>query len=171
MKIYLKQQVFSWRDRFFVKDEFGDDRYVVEGELLAIGNRLHIYEMTGRRAASIRQKVMSLLSRFFVEIDGRVVCEIVKDFTLFKQHYWLEGIPWRMDGDFLDHNYRLHDGFRQVMRMSKRWFTWGDSYELDIFDPRDELLSLCVALAVNSSRGDDKVIRGPFHPLSRLLFR
>ena len=35
------------------------------------------------------------------------------------------------------------------MRLSKKWFSWGDSYELDIADQRNELLCLCVALAVD----------------------
>jgi len=34
MKLYLKQKVFSWRDRFCVKDEQGNDRFVVVGRYL-----------------------------------------------------------------------------------------------------------------------------------------
>ena len=61
MKLYIKQRVFSWRDRFTIKDESGNDRYAAEGE----------------------------------------------------------------------------------------FFTWGDSYELDITDGINELPCLCVALAVD----------------------
>jgi len=25
MKLYIKQKVFSWKDKFFVKDEYGQD--------------------------------------------------------------------------------------------------------------------------------------------------
>jgi uncharacterized protein YxjI len=35
------------------------------------------------------------------------------------------------------------------MSLSKKWFTWGDSYELDIADPRDEVLCLCITLSVD----------------------
>ena len=105
--------------------------------------------MSGREAAFIRQKVMSWLPKYDVEIDGRVVCEIIKEFTFFKQSYRLDGMPWRMDGDFWAHEYSLYDSGRQIMRLSKKWFTWGDSYELDIAQPQDELLCLCVALAVD----------------------
>ena len=31
MKLYLKQKVFSFRDRFYVKDDAGNDCYYVEG--------------------------------------------------------------------------------------------------------------------------------------------
>jgi uncharacterized protein YxjI len=149
MKLYLKQKVFSWRDRFYVKDEKGNDRFAVEGEILSWGKKLHVYNSGGVEVAFIRQKVWSWLPRFFVEVDGRVVCEVVKEFTFFRQRYRLEGLRWRLDGDFWAHEYSLNDNERQIMRLSKRWFTWGDSYELDIVDPQDEMLCLCVALAVD----------------------
>ena len=91
------------------------------------------------------------MPRYFVEIGGKSVCEIVKEFTFFKPSYRLEGIPWRMKGDFWAHEYTLDDNNngRRIMGMSKKWFTWGDSYELDVADPNDELLCLCVTLAVD----------------------
>ncbi|MCL1808016.1 MAG: hypothetical protein FWG31_09995 [Oscillospiraceae bacterium] len=36
-----------------------------------------------------------------------------------------------------------------VTRGDEAAFSWGDSYELDIADPQNELLCLCVALAVD----------------------
>jgi len=151
MKLFLKQKVFSWRDRFYVKDENGNDRFYVEGEIFTWGKKLHIYNVNGTEVAFIRQKIFSWLPRYFIEIGGVVVCEIVKEFTLFKPSYRLEGLPWRLKGDFWAHEYKLDDNYneRQIMSISKKWFTWGDSYELDINDPQNELLCLCVTLAVD----------------------
>jgi uncharacterized protein YxjI len=151
MKLYMKQKVFSWRDRFFIKDESGSDRYAVEGELLSWGKKLHIFNANGAKVAFIRQKVWSWLPRFFVEIDGRMVCEIVKELTFFRQKYRVVGLPWVLDGDFWAHEYSLTENGREIMRLSKKWFSWGDSYELDIDNPRHELLCLCVALAVDGA--------------------
>ena len=39
--------------------------------------------------------------------------------------------------------------FGSVARISKEWFTWGDSYCIDILNPADELSALCVALALD----------------------
>ena len=149
MKLYLKQKVFSWRDRFFVKDEDGYDRYSVQGEILSLGKRLRIYDSDGTEVAFIRQKVMSWLPRFFVEINGQVVCTIVKELTFFRQSYRVEGLPWHLTGDFWAHEYSLDENGREIMRLSKKWFSWGDSYELDITDSQNELMCLCIALAVD----------------------
>ena len=149
MKLYIKQKFFSWRDRFTVKDANGNDRYYVEGEIFSWGKRLHVYRADGTEAAYIRQRMFTWLPRYYVEIDGREVCHVVKEFTFLRPRYRLDGIPWHMEGDFFGHDYALTDGRRQVMYLSKAWFTWGDSYELDIAEPGDELLCLCVALAVD----------------------
>jgi len=149
MKLYLKQKLFSWGDRFLAKDENGNDRFSIEGEIFTWGKKLHVYDRNGKKAAFIRQKVFSWRPRYVIEIGGRVVCEIVKEFTLLKPSYRLEGTSWRLSGNFWAHDYSLDDGRRNLMRLSKKWFSWGDSYELNIADPNNELLCLCVALAVD----------------------
>lgn len=147
----MKQKVFSWTDKFTVKDETGQDRYFVEGEFLTLAKKLHVYNGNHTEVAFIRQKLWSLLPRFFVEIDGRVVCQIVKRFTMFKPKYELEGPGWHVEGDFWAHEYTVHNDARIIMRLSKHWFTWGDSYELDIADPVDEVMCLSVVLAIDAA--------------------
>ncbi|MDR1690040.1 MAG: LURP-one-related family protein [Clostridiales bacterium] len=149
MKLYLKQKVFSWRDRFFVKDETGSDRYAVEGELFSWGKKLHIYSADGEESAFIRQKLISLMPRYYVEIGGDVICEIVKEFTFFKPSYRVDGLAWHLKGDIWAHDYVLYSSVGEEMRISKEWFTWGDSYVIDVTNPANELLCLCVALAVD----------------------
>jgi uncharacterized protein YxjI len=149
MKLYMKQKVFSWADKFNVKDEDGNERYYVEGELFSWGKKLHIKNSNGQEVAFIRQKLMSWLPRYFVEINGVTVATVVKELTFFRPSYRVEGLPWTMKGNFWEHNYVMYDNSREVMRLSKAWFTWEDSYELEIYDPENELLCLCVALAVD----------------------
>ena len=120
MKLYMKQKAFSWRDRFYVKDEDGTDKYFVEGEIFSWGKKLHVYDAQGTEVAFIRQKVMSLLLRYFVDIGGKEVCTVVQKFSLFKPKYAIEGLNWHMKGNFLAHEYVLTDGARQVMQLSKK---------------------------------------------------
>lgn len=152
--LYMKQKVFSWTDRFNIKDELEQDRYFVEGEFLSWGKKLHIYDASGAEVAFIRQKVLAFMPRYIVEIDGREVCQIVKRFTFLRPRYELEGLPWHVQGEFLSHEFTLYDGDREIMRLFKHWFTWGDSYALDIADRENELLCLCVTLAIDAAMAD-----------------
>ena len=52
MKLYIKQKVFSWGDKFTVKDVNGEDRYYVEGEIFSWGKKLHVYDMRGNEGLS-----------------------------------------------------------------------------------------------------------------------
>lgn len=151
MKLCIRQKAFSWVDRFTVFDENGADQYYVEGELFSWGKKLHVTDVNGREAAFIQQKVSSFMPRFFVYIDGRECAEIVKRFTFFYEKYEIEGLDWTIEGDFWLHEYRITQNGREIVSLSKEWFTWGDCYALDIADPKNETLALAVVLAIDAA--------------------
>jgi uncharacterized protein YxjI len=150
MKLYIRQKVFSWTDRFTVIDETGQDKYYVEGEFFSFGKKLHVYDMTGAESAFIQQKVFSFLPRYFVFVDGQQVAEIVKEFTFLRQKYTVEGLGWEVSGDFWAHDYDIVQNDRPVVTIHKEWMTWGDCYEIDIANESDEIIALSVVLAIDS---------------------
>ncbi|MDR0532272.1 MAG: hypothetical protein LBG83_09470 [Oscillospiraceae bacterium] len=153
MKLYIKQKVFSWRDQFAVRDADGAERWFAQGELFSWGRKLHVCDTEGREAAFIHRKNWSFLPKYYIEIDGNTYL-LASELSFLKRRLHLEGLPWRMEGNFSAHEYELFNGNETIMRMSKHWFTWGDSYELDIPRLENELLCLCVALAVDCMQAD-----------------
>ena len=153
MKLYIKQAVFSWRDRFAIKDEAEYDRWFAQGELFTLGRKLHVYDANGTEVAFIRQKILTLLPRYFIEING-IEYEFVKELTLLRPKYTIRNLDWSVEGNFVAHDYEVKTGQGIAMRISKAWFTWGDSYQLDITNPQDELFCLCVALAIDCINAD-----------------
>ncbi len=149
MKLYIKQKIFSWNDKFSVYNEVGEERYFVEGELFSWGKKLHVYDHARGEAAFIRQELFTLLPKFIVSIGGQDIAEIVKEFTFFKPKYRIDGLGWEIDGDFWDHDYDIKKNGRTIVSLSKEWFTWGDCYELDIENPEDEIVALAVVLAID----------------------
>lgn len=149
MKLYIQQKVFSWTDRFTVRDEAGQDKYYVEGELFSFGKTLHICDTSGAGRAFIQQKVFSLLPRYFVFVGDRQVAEIVKELTFFRQSYSIEGLGWEVNGDFWAHDYAIVNNDRVIVTIHKEWMTWGDCYEVGIADESDELIALAVVLAID----------------------
>ena len=61
MKLYMKQKVFSWADKFYIRDESGQYRYYIEGEIFTFGKKLHLYDQNGMERAFIWQKILSFL--------------------------------------------------------------------------------------------------------------
>lgn len=149
MKLYIRQKVFSWVDRFTVWDESGNDRYYVEGEFFSWGKKLHVSNLAGQEVAFIQQKVFSFLPKFFVFVDGEEVAEIVKEFTLLFPKYRIDGLGWDIDGSFMAHDYKITQNGRSIVTIHKEWMTWGDCYELDIVENADEIVALATVLAID----------------------
>ena len=149
MNLYIKQKVFSFKDKFTVKDEYGQDKYIVEGEFFSLGKKLHIYDMAGNEVAFIQQKLLSFLPRYLVFVGERQVAEIVKQFSLFRPKYEVAGLDWQVDGDFMAHDYEVTENGRPVVIIHKEWMTWGDCYELNIAPGADEIVALATVLAID----------------------
>ena len=149
MKLYIKEKVFSWGDKFTVKDAYGEDKYIVEGEVFTFGKKLHVYDRSGREVAFIKQEVWSFLPRYYVFCGDRQIAEIKKEFTFLFPRYTIEGLGWEIDGSFMAHDYQITKRDRKIVTISKEWMNWGDSYELDIADPADELVALAVVIAID----------------------
>ena len=150
MKLYIKQKVFSWGDKFRIYDENQNDRYYVKGEVLSFGKKLHLYNPSGDEEAFIHQKVLALLPKFYISRNNTDVAQVIKEFTILRQEYTVEGLGWTVKGNFWAHDYKITSNSRIIASISKRWFSWGDTYEIDISDDADEVMAICVVLIIDA---------------------
>ena len=155
MKLLIQEKVFSWNDRFTVRDEEGRDRYFVEGELFSWGKKLHVCTPDGQEVAYIEQKVFSFRPRYCVYANGERIGEVVREFTFFRPRYTVEGAGWDVEGEFWSHNYTVSRHGEPIVSIQKEWFTWGDCYALDIRDPADEIQALALVLAIDCAMEQD----------------
>ena len=149
MQLYIKEKVFTWADKFFVKDAMGEDKYTVEGELLSFGKKLHVYDRWGTEVAFIKQELMTFMPRFTVYVDGIEIAQVRKEFTFFRPRFVIDGLGWEIEGSVWEHRYEIRKNGRLIVAIDKEWMTWGDSYCLDILDPADEILALAVVLTID----------------------
>jgi uncharacterized protein YxjI len=149
MKLYIKQKVFSIGAKFNITDENGEEKYSVQGEVISLGKKLHIYK-NGEEVALVQQKLLSFLPRFFILVGGEKKIEIVREFTLLKPRYNIIGKDWIVDGDYLSHDYVISSQGNEIARIHKVWMSWGDSFELDILDTDDEVSLIAVILVIDA---------------------
>lgn len=159
MKLYIKQKVFSWGDKFTVKDSSGTDRYFVEGEIFSFGKKLHVYNASQQEKAYIKQELLTWMPRYTVYTNGTQIAQVKRVFSFFRPQYTIDGPGWEVNGDFFAHEYQITLSGRVIATISKEWMTWGDSYELDIADDINEVIALAVVLAIDavieSSKNDN----------------
>ena len=151
MELMIKQRVFSWSDTYDVYDESGEARYYVEAELFAWGHQIHVYDKrTGQEVGSIHQKIFTFTPQFEIVIGGRTVGTIRKKFSFFLPEYEVDFRGWDVQGDFMNWDYSVYQGSREVMSISKELFRWGDTYALRYQDIRDEIPGLLLVIAIDA---------------------
>lgn len=79
MRFLIKQQVMSLKDRFYVKDEDGRDRYFVEGEFLSFAKKLRIYDENNNEVVYIEQKLWNFLPEFDLFMNNEKVATVKKN--------------------------------------------------------------------------------------------
>lgn len=163
MKLYIKQKVFSWKDSFVVKDEDDRDRYTVSGELMAIKRKLHIRDESGKEVSYVCQKPFSFMPRYTVSLEDGMKLTVMQRLSLLRARYDVEPLDWRVEGKVNQHEFSIFLGNNTIASVSKAWFTWGDSYEINIEDPANELAVLSVVLTIDCMKadGDSAMITAP----------
>lgn len=154
MKLYIKQAVLVLGGRFTVKDESGTDIFFVEGSFLRVPKQFKIYDKNYNNVAVIDRQMFRLFGHYDINANGKNIT-LKRHFAFFKQSYTIEGINWALEGNFTNHHYEVVQGKNLIMRLRKHWFTWGDSYELNILDKHDALLALSIAICVDNEIAKD----------------
>lgn len=149
MNLYIKQKVFSFRDRFFVFDESGKEKYYVEGEVFSFGKKLHVFDMNGNRLADISQEVFSFLPKYHVS-RGVNTFVVKRLFSFFHPRYAVEPFGWTVCGNFFEHSYEILNGNDVISEIAKEWFSFGDAYAIRIKDGIDEISALSVVLVIDA---------------------
>lgn len=151
MRLLIKQRVFSWSDTYDVYDEDGNAKYFVKAEFLSLGHRLHVYDQMDREVGLIKEKLLSFLPVFEIEVNGVQQGMIEQRFSLFKPKYEVDFNGWRVEGDFLGWDYYVYSGCSAVIHITKEWLHWGDTYVIDIPNPSDELMGLLLVIAIDAA--------------------
>jgi uncharacterized protein YxjI len=160
MRYVMKEKLFAFGDDFTIQDEHGNDVYFVDGKAFSIGDQLSFQDMKGNELAYIKQKLFAWGKTYEIYRSGVLAAVVKKEmFTFFKCRFTVD-VPGPDDleanGDFLDHEYSFSRGDRPVAAVSKKWFSWTDTYGVDVEDGEDPVLVLASAVVVDQACHPDK---------------
>jgi len=153
MRFILKQEFWSFGDDFVIRDEQDNDCYRVDGKAFSFGDKLSLQDLAGNELAYIAQRVFSWGATYEIHRPGHEVSVVSKEhFTFFYCKFEIDG-PGREDyeasGDFMDHEYEIQGPHGLAATVSKRWFSWTDTYGIDIADDVDPVLLLATAVVID----------------------
>ncbi|HYE17533.1 MAG TPA: LURP-one-related family protein [Tepidisphaeraceae bacterium] len=160
MRYVMKEKLWSWADDFTIRDEAGADQFVVRGRVFSLGDKLSFTDLAGQELVFIRQKLLSWGPTYELERGGGgAPTAVVRKhlWTFFKDRFTVDvtadgATPDDLEvrGDFWDHEYEFvrTDG-RSAARVSKQWFSWADTYGVDVAPGEDDVLILACTVVVD----------------------
>ncbi len=153
MRYLMRQKLLAWGNDFTIRDEAGNDAYVVDGKAISVGNQASLQDMSGNELAFIRQKFLSLVPTYELYCGGALVAVVKRELFKFFHHTFTVDVPGpddlTVEGDLMDHEYTVTRGGQPVAHVSKQWFTLADTYGVEIGEREDPVLILATAVVVD----------------------
>ena len=154
MRYLLKQKLFSFGDDFTIKDDAGNEVFQVDGKAFKIlREKLAFEDMQGKELAFIRERLIALTPSYEILRDGECVAVVKKDLINFFRCGFTVDVPGPDDleaqGSLLDHEYTFTRGSRTVATVSKKWFSFTDTYGVEIETGEDPVLILASTVIID----------------------
>jgi uncharacterized protein YxjI len=159
MRYVMKQKLFCWGDDFFIKDDQGRDMFFVDGKVFSLGDKLSFQDTAGSELAFISQKLLSWGPTYEIYRGPELAAVVKKSlFTFFHCKFTVD-VPGPDDleaeGNFLDHEYQFTRDGRTVASVSKQWFSWSDTYGVEIAEGEDDVLILASTVVIDMACHED----------------
>jgi uncharacterized protein YxjI len=154
MRYVMKQKMFGIGGDFIIKDENQQDRYLVDGKVFTIGKKFIFKDMQGDELGRIQQKLFALRKTFHIYRSKELIATVSKNlFSLFKTKFRID-VPGPEDidvtGNFFAHEYAFTRNGQQIATVSKQFFSWTDTYGIDIGEGEDDILILSAAVIIDT---------------------
>lgn len=151
MKFYIKQKVFSFKDKFRVTDESQNLLYEIKGKVFSISNKMELLDKDGKVLFTSKRKVLRLLAKYFIfDSSEQEVATIERKFSL-RPRFDLSILrkEQTVDGSLFAHSFHILDNGKVVASIQKRIISWGDTYEIEVFEKENVELYLFVVIILD----------------------
>ena len=152
MKLYIKQRVFSFNDKYDIYDMDQNVVYNVEGEMFTINAKMHLKDPFGRELYFIKKRFTFFMAQYEIYKDGSQCAAITQQFSILSRKLNVRSIYGRFEisGNCLGMDYDVLKDGQYFGSIHKKWLSWGDSYEIDIFNQQDAPFMCALVVAIDN---------------------
>ncbi|HKC81868.1 MAG TPA: LURP-one-related family protein [Gemmatimonadaceae bacterium] len=159
MRYVMRQKLLSLADNFTIKNEQEQDVFLVKGKVFSFGDKLSFQDLAGNELVFIDQRLLNWSPTYELWKGEELLAVVKRELFSFIHHRFTVDVPGPNDleaeGDFLDHEYTIARGGNVVATVSKRWFSWTDTYGIEVAEGEDDVLVLATAVVVDMVCHDD----------------
>jgi uncharacterized protein YxjI len=150
----MRQKLIAFGDDFYIENDRGEKVYKVDGKALRVRDTLYFKDMQGNKLCRLQEKVVRIKNTMQIEgPDGETLATVKKAIITPLRDRWtvkIKGGPdLEVQGNILDHEYRIGEGRQKVGEVSKKWFRVRDTYGVEVAEGQDDVLILAVTVAID----------------------
>ncbi len=155
---YIKQKIFTIRDRYYVYNQQGEPVYEVTGKFFSIGSELTISDLNGKELFRIKQHVLSFFGVYDVYQNELLCATIKRRATFFRPKLDVDSDygNFEIHGDFWDYDFSITKDGHPIGTIEKEWFTFGDSYKLTVNNSDAEVFFIAMVIAIDNCLHNEK---------------
>ncbi len=155
-KLYMKQKMLSFNEKFAITNEYGDVVYRVHGSLFQIPKSFTMFNHNEEIIGTVTKELFTFLPKFTVEVTGEKPIQIEKELTFLKSRYRIKSEDIYIDGDWLDKNFDIYCGSNRIAQISEKWLSMTSTYEISITSPQYEHLVVLLLAAIDFVQAEEQ---------------
>jgi uncharacterized protein YxjI len=149
----MREKLISFGDDFWIETQSGRRAFFVNGKALRVRDTLSFQDTQGQELCKIQEKMLRVRDTMDIERAGVGNVTVKKALISPLRDRFTADVPGRgeidIQGNIVDHEYRMERGGRRVAEVSKRWLRVADTYTVEVEPGEDDVLILAIAVAID----------------------
>jgi uncharacterized protein YxjI len=150
----MRQKMVSIGQDFWIENDQGQKVFKVDGKALRVRNTLKFEDASGNELCKIQERMLRVKDSMEIEGPGGERLAMVKKALITPlRDRWVakigDGPDLDVQGNILDHEYRIGEGRDKIAEISKKWFRIRDTYGVQIDPGQTDVLILAVTVAID----------------------
>jgi uncharacterized protein YxjI len=156
----IRQKLFSIGDDFWIEDQDGRRVFKVDGMALRLRETLIFEDLSGKKLCQIQERWLPIRETMAIDgPDGEQIALVQKALITPLRDRWSvkvkNGPDLGVQGNIFDHEYTIKQGWNKIAEVSRKWFSFTDTYGVEIDSGQNDILILAVAIAIDMMAHDD----------------
>ena len=150
----MRQKMVSIGQDFWIENDQGQKVFKVDGKALRVRNTLLFEDAHGNEQCKIQERMLRVKDSMEIEGPRGARMAMVKKalITPVRERWTVkigDGPDLDVQGNILDHEYRIGEGRDKVAEVSKKWFRVRDTYGVAIDPGQNDVLILAITVAID----------------------
>jgi uncharacterized protein YxjI len=150
----MRENLVSIGDDFWIENDHGQRVYKVDGKALRVRKTLAFEDASGHELCHIQERMMRIKDSMEIEAPNGEQMAMVKKALIspIRDRFSVkigDGPDLDVQGNILDHEYRVESNGVKVAEISKKWFRVRDTYGVEIAPGQNEVVVLAATVAID----------------------